>query len=160
MYRGLWAALLVLIWSAPALAHTMQMTRVQATLEPSGRVQVRIDADLTLLLGSAERYYALSQQSRPQQAEIIGQLLPTILQTVQLAVGTQSLPLRFMDFAIAQASRADYLDGSISKPSTLTFQTELPADAAPLRLIVSVGALIDYPVAYTIQVPSVSGLPE
>jgi len=137
-----------------ASAHTMQMTRVRIVFDAAGAIAVRVDVDLTLLLGSPGRYYELAQEPPAQQAEEVQRLLPKVLDTVQLQVGAARVPLRLQHFAIATASQADFLDGTISKPSRFEFQADSPAQSGPLRVLVPVGALIDYPVAYTVQVPS------
>jgi hypothetical protein len=47
------------------------------------------------------------------------------------------------------------LDASIAKPTEFQLTAALPATAAPLRLVIPLGALVDFPVAYTVQMPSV-----
>jgi hypothetical protein len=132
----------------------MQMTRVLVAFEPTGAVTVRIDVDLTLLLGTPERYYELAQEPHDQQAQDIQRLLPKLLDAVRLLAGTERLQLRVRHFMVATSSRADFLDGSISKLSTFELEAALPAQREPLRLDVPIGAAIDYPIAYTVQVPA------
>jgi hypothetical protein len=62
--------------------------------------------------------------------------------------------LEFRDFAAATGQKSDYLDASLAKLSTFRFVAALPADMVPLKLVVPIGAQIDYPVAYTVQIPS------
>src|SRR5713226_1279394 len=73
---------------------------------------------------------------------------------LQLYVGQKRLQLMFREFSAAKAQKSDYLDGSMSKLSTFSFAAELPASTDPLKLVVPVGAEIDYPIAYTVQIPS------
>jgi hypothetical protein len=62
LQRLAWIAGLLLL--APlASAHTMNPTLVLVSFAQSGSVDVKIDADLTLLLGSPERYYAFASCS-------------------------------------------------------------------------------------------------
>jgi uncharacterized membrane protein SirB2 len=138
----------------PAGAHTMMMTQVLVSFAEPGTVNVKIDIDLTLLLGSAEAYYALSSQSPDRQRERILKIVPEVVDSLELFVGPERLPLVFRDFAAATAQKSDYLDASITKLSTFNFVAPLPAGAGPLTLVVPLGAQIDYPVAYTVQVPA------
>jgi hypothetical protein len=119
-----------------------------------GTADVKVDIDLTMLLGSPRRYYELATEPpRQQEADIRG-ILPQVLENIQLFVGQARLSLRFRGFTPAVAPQAEYLDASLSKLSTLRFTAALPAGAGPLRLFVPLGAQIDYPVAYTVQVPA------
>jgi hypothetical protein len=138
----------------PAGAHTMMMTQVLVSFADPGAVTVKIDVDLTLLLGSAEAYYALASESPDQQQQQIRQLAPRVADTLQLWVGPQRLRVEFRNFSASTAQKSDYLDASMSKLSTFNFVAPLPADAGPLKLQVPIGAQIDYPIAYTVQIPS------
>ena len=149
------ALALVLVFGAPlAGAHTMMMTQVLVSFGEARSVDVKIDVDLTLLLGSPERYYEIATEAPQQQRQDVAQLVPRILDNLQLFVGQQRLQLELRDFAAARAQRADYLDASMSKLATLNFRAALPASTEPLRLVVPLGAQIDYPVAYTVQIPA------
>ncbi len=135
-------------------AHTMMATHVLVSFAQPGSVDVKIDIDLTLLLGSPEQYYALASEPPDKQLADVERLVPRVLDNLQLFVGAERLQLKFRGFAAAKAQRADYLDSSMSKLATLNFVSALPGNAGPLKLIVPVGAPIDYPVAYTIQIPA------
>jgi len=146
------AVLLPLARSAGA--HTMMMTQVLVSFDEPGTVDVKIDIDLTLLLGSAEAYYALASEAPEQQREQIRKFTPRVLDNLQLFVGQHRLQFEFRDFSAATGQKSDYLDASLAKLSTFRFVATLPADTEPLKLVVPLGAQIDYPVAYTVQVPS------
>jgi hypothetical protein len=148
-------ALAWLLLLAPlARAHTMMMTQVLVSFAEPGTVNVKIDIDLTLLLGSAEAYYALGSESTDQQREQLRQIVPRVADNLQFFVGQNRLQLEFRDFSAATAQKSDYLDASMSKLSTFRFVAPLPASTDPLTLVVPLGAQIDYPVAYTVQVPA------
>jgi hypothetical protein len=132
----------------------MLMTQVLVSFGEARTVDVKIDVDLTLLLGSPERYYEIATEEPQKQRQDVAQLVPRIVDNLQLFVGQQRLHLDFRGFTAARAQRADYLDASMSKLSTLRFGAALPASTAPLRLVVPLGAEIDYPVAYTVQIPA------
>jgi hypothetical protein len=152
--RGIACAVFVVFLAPLAGAHTMTMTQVLVSFGKPDTVDVKIDIDLTLLLGSPERYYEVGTESPQKQRGDIGQIVPRVLDNLQLFVGQERLRLVFQDFSAAKAQKSDYLDGSTSKLSTFSFVAELPASTDPLKLVVPVGAEIDYPIAYTVQIPS------
>jgi HupE / UreJ protein len=147
-------AVLMMCVAPLAGAHTLMMTQVLVSFVQPDAIDVRIDLDLTLLLGSPERYYELATEPPDRQQADLGVLVPNVLDSIQLFAGKERLQLAFRGFAAAKAQKTDYMDAALSKHSTLTFVATLPAGAGPLKLVVPIGAAIDYPVAYTIQVPS------
>jgi hypothetical protein len=56
MRRRLALAILILLQAPFAGAHTMMMTQVLVSFGQPGTVDVKVDIDLTLVLGSAEPY--------------------------------------------------------------------------------------------------------
>jgi hypothetical protein len=132
----------------------MQMTQVLASFETDGSLAVKIDLDLTLLLGSPARYYALATSPASEQRADVLALVPRVADSLRLYVGDTPLDLEFRGFVAAVAPQADYLDGSLSKPSTFTFVARRLPSGAPLTLRIPLGAEIDYPVAYTVQIPA------
>jgi hypothetical protein len=150
-----WIAAVFIVFLAPlARAHTMTMTEVLVSFRQPASVDVKIDIDLTLLLGSPERYYEVATEAPQRQQEDVRRVVPRVVDSLQLFVGQRRLQLSLLEFSAAKAQKSDYLDASMSKLSTLRFVAALPADDGPLRLVVPIGALIDYPVAYTVQIPS------
>jgi hypothetical protein len=140
---------------APAAScHTMQMTQILVSFADAGRIEVKIEVDLTLLLGSAEAYYALASETPARQTEDLERLVPMVVDALPLFAGGERLRLELRQFTVAQASKADFLDGSITKFSTFRFSGTLPKAGDALQLRVPIGANIDYPVAYTMQIPS------
>jgi HupE / UreJ protein len=155
MHRGLALVLFIVGGSPLAGAHTMMMTQVLVSFGQPGTVDVKLDVDLTMLLGSPERYYELATESPERQQEDVRRLVPRVVDNLQLFVGQQRLLLVFRGFSASKAQKADYLDASMSKLSTLSFVATLPAGAsAPLKLVVPLGAEVDYPIAYTVQIPA------
>ena len=135
-------------------AHTMMMTQVLVSFQQPGLLDIRIDVDLTLLFGSAERYYEVAGEPPERQQQDIAAIVPRLLENLQLFTGEQRLSPVLQKSSPPQAQRSDYLDSSISKPWRLSFVAELPATAGPLKLVVPLGAAIDYPIAYTVQIPA------
>jgi len=153
MRRRIAWGLLALSCVAFARAHTMTMTEVVVTFAEPGTVDVEVGIDLTQILGSPERYYALvSAPAASQQAEI-HRILPQIEDSLQIEVGSQPLALIFKDFSTKTADKRLIIDGSMSTLSTLHFSARLPS-TEPLMLVVPIGANIDYPVVFTIRIPS------
>jgi hypothetical protein len=154
MRRWLVFAFFILCVSPLAGAHTMMMTQVLVSFGQPDAVDVKIDVDLTLLLGSPERYYEVATESPERQKEDLGRIVPRVIDNLQLFVGQQRLQPVFRGFSAAKAQRADYLDASMSKLSTLSFVAALPVGTDPLKLVIPFGAEVDYPVAYTVQIPA------
>jgi len=154
MARRLIAALLGLAAGTAARAHTMTLTQVLVSFDQPGTVSVKVDIDPTMMLGSPELYYKFATDAPGDRQATLDAIVPRILDSIRLFAGDTPLALVFQDFTLPAASKADYLDASMSKLTTMRFLAVLPANRQPLRLEVPVGAEIDYPVAYTVQVPS------
>jgi hypothetical protein len=133
----------------------MMMTQVLVSFGQPGTVDVKFDVDLTLLLGSPERYYEIATETPDIQQEDVRRIVPRVVDNLQLFVGPQRLQLVFRGFAASKAQKADFLDASMSKLSRLSFVATLPPGATgPLKLVVPLGAEVDYPIAYTVQIPA------
>jgi len=146
-----------MIFVAPlAAAHTMITTQVLVTFADDQSADVKVDIDLTLLLGSPQKYYDLATAEAPEQRAQIERLVPALNDALQLYVGSRRLSLNLRDFAVAQATRSEFLDDSVSKHSTFHFTAALGGERGRVKLISPIAAPIDYPVAYTVQVPSAS----
>jgi hypothetical protein len=154
MKRGLMALLLGLAACTGARAHTMMLTQVLVSFDQPGVVAVTVDLDLTVMLGSPDQYYQFATDAPARQQATLDRLLPRVLNSLQLYSGDTRLALVFQGFKAADASKADFLDASMSKPTRLDFLAVLPAARKPLRLVVPIGAEIDYPVAFTAQIPA------
>jgi len=139
-----------------AAAHTMITTQVLVTFADDQSADVKVDLDLTLLLGSPQKYYELATAKAPEQRAQIERLVPALNEALQLYVGSRRLSLKLRDFTVAQATRSEFLDDSVSKHSTFHFTAALGGERGRVKLISPIAAPIDYPVAYTVQVPSAS----
>lgn len=157
MRRILWSLCIALVVST-AHAHTAMPTLVLVSFEEQrpGIVDVKIDVDLTLLLGSPERYYKLATDPQEEQREGVRRLVPQLLQALQLRIGETPLALSLQEFSAAKATSAEFLDSSTSKLSTFKFSATLPPVPGPLRLIVPIGADVTYPIAFTVQISAVN----
>ncbi len=139
---------------APALGHTMMMTQVLVSFDRPDTVAVKIDVDLTLILGTPDLYYNFATDAPAGQRATLDRLIPRVLASLQLFSGEARLAPVFQGYSLPESSKADYMDASMSKLTSLRFLAVLPARREPLRLVVPIGAEIDYPVAYTLQIPS------
>jgi hypothetical protein len=132
----------------------MNMTQVLVSFDQPGTIAIKIDVDLTVMLGAPDLYYEFATDAPARQRATLDRLIPRVLDSLQLYSGDTRLVPVFQGFTLPEASKADLLDASMSKLTSLRFLAVLPAGRQPLRLQVPVGAEIDYPVAYTIQIPS------
>jgi hypothetical protein len=153
LQRLVWVSGLLLL-ARLASAHTMSPTLVLVSFAQPGSVDVKIDADLTLLLGSPERYYAFASEPAAQQQTEARQLAPRLLDNLQFFIGPEQLRPVFKQFTVASALKSDFLDASTTKASTFRFVAALPQNPGPLRLMVPLGPDISYPIAYTVQIPA------
>ena len=135
-------------------AHSLTITQVLVSFDQPGTVDVKLDLDLTNLMGSPEAYYAMSQGSADLQQQAIARLLPGITNDLQVRIGESPLALVFQGFTLPALSKADYLDPTVDHFTTLRFLAVLPGVRQPIRLAVRPGARVDYPVAFIVQVPS------
>jgi hypothetical protein len=151
--RIAWALFLV-SWASLVEAHTMTLTEVTVTLATPGTVDVRIGIDLTQVLGSPDRYYTFVAEPEAAQRQEVDKILPIVLDGLQLLVGTTTLKLDLQQFSTATANKTLILDSQMSTLTTFRFTAPLPTSHEPIKLVVPIGAPIDYPVVYTLQIPS------
>jgi hypothetical protein len=153
MRRSIAWALILMSWASLLEAHTMTLTEVTVTFTTPGILDVKIGIDLTQILGSPDRYYQfVTEPEAAQQAEV-RTLLPQVLAGLQLVIGNTPLHLELKQFSTATANKNLILDSQMSTLSTFRFTAVLPASREPLKLRVPLGAPIDYPVVYTLQIP-------
>jgi HupE / UreJ protein len=146
-------ALILMSWTSLLGAHTMTLTEVTVTFATPGILDVKIGIDLTQILGSPDRYYQfVTEPEAAQQAEV-RTLLPQVLAGLQLVIGNTPLHLELQEFSSATANKKLILDSQMSTLSTFRFTAVLPASREPLELRVPIGAPVDYPVVYTLQIP-------
>ena len=132
----------------------MTLTEVTVTFATPDIVDVKIGIDLTQILGSPDRYYRFATEPRAEQQTELPTLLPPMLAGLQLVTGVTPLHLEFRRFSTATANKTLILDSQMSTLTTFYFTARLPVSRDPLKLRVPIGAPIDYPVVYTVQIPS------
>jgi hypothetical protein len=137
-----------------ARAHALTITQLLVSFDQPGTIDVKIDIDLTNLLGSPEAYYAVSQAAAEAQQQAVGRLLAGITNDLQVHFGDLRPTLIFQGYTLPALSKSDYLDPTVDHFTTLHFIAVLPATRNPIRLVVRPGARVDYPVAFIVQIPS------
>jgi hypothetical protein len=140
--------------AAPARAHSLTITQVLVSFDQPGTINVKIDIDLTNAIQSSEAYYALATAKPGIQRSGIDRLLPGVLDGLQLYVGDEQLRLILQRFSLPKLSHDEFLDPATDHFTTLDFIAVLPASQQPLKLVVPPGAIVDYPVAFIVQIPS------
>jgi hypothetical protein len=132
----------------------MTLTEVTVTFAKPGSLEVKIGLDLTQILGSPDRYYAFVTEPEAAQRDEVQRMLPAVLDGLQLRVGATPLKLMLQQFSTSTANKTLILDSQMSTLTTFRFTAELPDSHEPLKLVVPIGAPIDYPVVYTLIIPA------
>lgn len=153
MRKGIAWGLLLMSWARFAGAHTMTLTEVTVTFATPGILDVQIGIDLTQILGSPDRYYQFVTEPQAAQQAQVRVLLPQVLAALRLFSGSTPLHLDFKQFSTSTANKALILDSQMSTLSTFRFTAALPTSQEPLKLLVPIGAPIDFPVVYTLRIP-------
>ena len=132
----------------------MTLTEVTVTFATPGTLDVKIGLDLTQILGSPERYYRFVTEPETAQRDQLRDIVPRVLDGLQLVLGTTPLQLTLQQFSTATANQTLILDSQMSTLTTFRLTAPLPDSHEPLKLMVPIGAPIDYPVVYTLQIPT------
>ncbi|PZU10405.1 MAG: hypothetical protein DI605_06440 [Sphingomonas sp.] len=146
---------MALCWliAAAAQAHTENPTLVVVTVDPSRSVHVKADVDLSFYLGSTGAYYDFTRLPAAAQQQRIPALATRVLHDLRIVSG-KPVALTLASTAIARGDRNEFVgDTSSGKLSTFEFDGRLDG-RDPVRLDLPVGAQIDFPVAFTVRVPS------
>ena len=154
MMRLCLVALLCTAWASVAAAHSMSVTRILVTFTSSESIEIKVDVDLTQILGSSERYYEFAVEPSATQRDDINAILPKLQDSLRLYTGERQLALKFKEFSAAHTDKPAFLEGAASNPSTFFFTAPLVGDSGAFKLAVPYGAPIDYPIALTFQIPT------
>jgi hypothetical protein len=140
--------------SGPGPEYPPTITRVLASFNRPGTVDVTIDVDLTPLFPSPEAYSALPTAPAESRQQTIASLVPEILRDLQLRIGGENLALILQDFTLPVPLAPGSPASATGHFTTLRFIGVLPASRESIRLVVPPGAKIRPPVAFTVQIPS------
>ena len=77
-----------------------------------------------------------------------------MLNSLQLFVGNERLHPVLLQFRLPKLSRDQFLDPATDHFTTLDLVADLPPSRDPLRLVVPPDAVVEYPVAFVVQIPS------
>lgn len=153
--RRLLFLLLLLGWARPeGLAHTLNMTRVLVTFGPERSLEVKIDVDLTPLLGRPEDYGALLRTTDEEQARAIGRQADQLLRNIEFAADARPLALNLSSWQFPDVPPEKIGDGNVAVMTTLFFTGRLPAGGQSFTVSSPMSARIEFPVAYTLSVPA------
>ena len=139
--------------NSPGYADPESMTRVLVSLDRPDTATVMIDMDLTVLMGDPARYYLLATGQGSRHDAEVRSVAAKITEALPLFSGNSVLRATLVNYSFSGKSRDEYMDLAADKPAHFQFQIPLPADTGPLQLRIPLGAQIDYPVAYTVQLP-------
>lgn len=134
-------------------AHALTITQVGVSFEEPGRADVRVDIDLTPWLGPG-KYHALSLDHAAAQQSAVERLLPEIHEGIQLYAGTARLELEFLGCSLPRGTLDEFRDLAVDKYAVLRFHAALPADGAPLQLVLPYDSRVPHPVAFTARIPA------
>jgi len=135
-------------------AHPLSITQVLASFEQPGVVDVKMDVDLTPLLPSPEAYAAIAAAPPAAQKAAVEKLLPEIVSSLRLQIGSAPLRLILQDFKVPALPREAMLDPTADHFTVLHFIAALPGGREPIRLVVRRGTPITYPIAFIVQIPA------
>lgn len=147
-------AMLAALCVQGAAAHIDTPTLVLIKPDGQDRFSVKIDADLTLVAGSAEKYYALVTRKPALTDPELQRVAASVADQLALFSGLERLNLTFTGFTPATWAPGEPVDStSVGKRSTFFYTAPLPRAKAPIRLVTAVGLEIEFPIAFTIQIP-------
>ena len=139
---------------APVAAHTLNMTRALVTVGPAGAVEVKVDVDLTPLLGSIEAYTALLRSTGDEQARLMNRQGELVLGNIEFAADGQPLALKLSSWQFPDVPPEKVGDGNVAVMTILHFTGALPAGSQSFSLSSPMSARIEFPLAYTLSVPA------
>lgn len=141
-----------------AHAHGLTFTKVEATFNRPGVIDITVDYNLALVLPPAVSYYALTQGSPEAQRAALERALPEIRAALEFYAGDTRLTLQLQGFSLPQLPEVAFSDPTIDKSAVLRFTAKLPPPPAPLVLVVPYGAPVDHPVLFTASIPATGSL--
>lgn len=152
-WRAAWLIAAGLGSLAPATlrAHALTITQLVVSVGEAGRAEVRVDVDLTPWLGP-DAYRALSLENAAAQRAAVEKILPDIREGLQLYAGGSRLAPELQDCTLPRGTVDEFRDPAVDKYTTLRFRALLPADGAPLQLVVPYESRVPHPVAFTARV--------
>lgn len=148
------AALSALLPGA-AQAHVDAPTLILVQAKSPSEFSVKIDVDLSPILGSPDTYYQFVRRNPGPQDQQLRSAAASVQDQLDILVGGKPLKLKFESFKAAVWAEGEVVEtGSAGKRSTFFYTAPIPKSAEPMRLVTPVGMTIEYPIAFSVQVPS------
>lgn len=148
-------ALLSAFLPGAARAHVDAPTLILVRAETPDRFSIKIDVDLSPILGSPDLYYRFVQRKPGNDDAELRRTAGEVRNQLKILAGSEPLDLEFQSFKAAEWAVGEVVEtGSAGKRSTFYYTAAVPGSAAPMRLVTPVGMTIEYPIAFTVQVPA------
>jgi len=135
-------------------AHVWNMTRLHVGFASTRRCDVRLDLDLTRLLGSADAYYALTQADPARQDAVLRPLLEQIWPQLHLQADGQPLSGRLVRFRLPQGPRSEFGYVGVGKMTEFLVDVALPEHGTEVWCEPAPELAIEYPIGVTFEIPA------
>jgi hypothetical protein len=110
----------------PAMAHLLNMTKVQVAVDATGQVEVTLQVDLNRPAGGGEAYYAFSRVPEPLRDPALRALLDRLVGAIEIDYGGARVALEAVAAQFPQETRERYLDPLNWPMTALTLRGRLP----------------------------------
>jgi len=123
-----WLFALILAFASPlSHAHLLNMTKVVASLGPSGEIAVDMQVDLTRGAGGPLEYYRLSRVENPKSDAEIARLMDRLAGAIDLRLAGTAVPLRWETVELPKVSQEEFVN-PLNWPMThVTLKGTLPS---------------------------------
>lgn len=150
----LWLTAATLGLLAPAAhAHLLNMTRVGLRFD-ADTVEVRVDVDLTLLLGGPDGYRQLLQAPAPAQESAMRRLAAELLADIQIAIERAEGDLRLVAWRLPAVAPEDIGRAEVAPMAHLRYTARLAGPGGRVGVSTRPLARVEFPLAHTIEVPA------
>lgn len=141
--------------SRAARAHVDAPTLILVRAETPDMFSVKVDVDLSPILGSPEAYYKFIRRNPRNDDRELSSIAASVQEPLKILVGSKRLKLDFQNFKATTWAEGEVVEtGSAGKRSTFFYTATIPASAEPMQLVTPAGMPIEFPIAFTVQVPS------
>jgi hypothetical protein len=110
LLRSLCLALTLLFVSHAASAHLLNMTRIEVQLEPSGRISMHMQIDLSRAAGGALEYHALSLVEQPLADPRFVRIQRRLEQAIDIRWGAERVPFRVVSVELPKLPKEQFVN--------------------------------------------------
>jgi hypothetical protein len=154
-WRRWWLVLLVACGVATTLhAHLLNITRVLVTVTPGVEFTLQLDVDLSRLLGDYEAYGALLREPKAAQDARLEPMSRELLTEIGLQADGAPLEMTTASWSLPDVPPEKVGDQTVAAMTTFLYRKSLDAPVRELRLVPTMMARVEFPLAYTFSVPS------